>query len=1605
LNRFSSIRVLIFGSTGGISNPDIDNNVAEIQSMDVILCEYASVGRMKNILKKMGVCPFSVTVDLRHFVGFCKSLREPASADSIDAPSEILSNRWWGDIVALVRNRTTRCLFLEYDDSDPLSLSKFALSQKEKISILAKRAACMLGPEIFDSKSCSIEREVISWARTKGKNEIADKMARVQKVLHDSIYPMCFCLAKPIASNFDLKWELRPCKMTTEQRQEYEKCCHEVRGALSTTIGVSDSSGYHYSIPIVANALFRLRLRCFDSRNHAIQATTELQDEAPTLNQWKHVVDLSAKNKNSRFLTNSSQPDVEKACSILNSSSKLRELVSILTSEAGYDFDLDVSTKKILGVPTGTRKGKDMKRSTMKIIIFAALPHIQNIVSTLLDSLGIQNEILHKCKSFSNQLAEQMKEYEAIARAKSQCVLSRFCDDTNFRKTNIIIASPAAFSGQNDGIGIEGSDMIIALDTDWSMRDVFILDSLIKRWHTKNQLAGKEDKLMRLICADSIETKIFEDNDVGSRVLTWPLDIDGFYKLPISNDEASVLYRQMTHSSTSNCSFPAAGVLQNRGKLLQDVLGSSSRLPSLFGFGKHASFLPRSPNKVSTDKDVAAELQFLKYFLRNERNAAVENESTTIEMPVSTSEISSALTSRKDMPVIESRILLEKIINSSILTLKDNPASNVLDSNTLLLNDAQTHGESFNPKIDQNPSSLLFYKPYQEYTSDSERSSGFNVENKAKGRYNAYAKVFSSSWNGISVRDGNQGCEALVFFPPLFPLLEEMSKKARIQYHSSTVVPSENQGLVQPSGNSESNSALKRKDRGISSNPENITHDAKRPKIQSATEPNVNGHQDRVLTIGTDKIESLPAIRIKSPDKPTLENGNTETDEVHSERRNDREIPMVEEDFGLLGSGAFPTSIDAASFSAHDTKAKNMYASSLNKYDHGPNLIPCDAEETNNSVFNDADEAMQSILLFVKKRQRSTQAVYKHNQGLPGVVPLTIGNKANVDESNKKIKKRGAHGNSQLPPTAFTRLPSNLGTGQILQRTPHSTSRHAKGDFRHKLLASFSARQRATGLTIFDSVPYRVAAMRVEKRVMKRLEKVMWKSALTLDVGPGLPIQLMESLYSAKDGENDRQRVTSIVRRLKEDTSLESLVTTQLCDKKLDFEKSLLSPRCVDFGAFEVGYLATPSGMTSVPTIRLRVGVSLPMGVKVMQPTKDQEKHSSWNTRDDKILQDAAKRFGTNWLLVAGATSGFEHAVINANLQGIENVIPSVAKSARQCRDRWKLLAQSQPSLANVNHRLENIFCKTASLGCDLTKNNNVPTEKGKASIYSTDNINILCTSDTFSSIVEEKNSTADKGDVDEEDNVKNSDVVSAKESTIPSPRSTVDKKDDTITNEHKLSHDICESGNDPASAISDVIMANAVQNTKQKRRSFSAISHARSRRQIFPISIPGVDVGGNASHPVPSHPSHMQSVQISVAAQWASGRTEMWPLQILDLADKQRSGAARINNLQRGEIPAVHNSSRRHATGSSSYQHRTQPSQSSAVRAPVGYSPSLNNASRPVAPRSVNPSVTQHHQHLNPQVAAATAQAYIPPPTTNTGKPKKSDKQKPPSKTSPNKA
>ena len=1643
MSRFSNLRVLTFGLTGGISNPNGENHVEEIELADVILCEYGSVSRMKKALSKMGVSPFSVVVDLRHFFGLRKALgagnlSTTMSRDDTDFPSEIKSNSWWGDIVAVVKNRDTRCLLLEYYDSDPLSLSNCGLAQKEHISILAKRAACIIGPQVFDSKSHSVQREVITWARKKGKKDITDKSLRVRKVLSDAIDPMCFRVAKPIVPSADFKWELRPCEMATVQREEYEKCCFEVRGALTSTLYEEpNSDAYNYSTHVVSSALFRLRQQCCYSQKLAIPPHSALHDKSHRIPlKYSSGLSSAANIRSSNVLVNASQPDANNAYYILNSSSKLKELVSILVTEGGYNLNFEESTKQMLGIFAGARKGKEVKRSAKKIVIFATLPDIQHIVSALLDSLGIQNELLSRLgtcakngdhdETKSSSPDHYMKQHSAITWTKSQSILSAFYGQNHCRKTDIIIAAPAAFSGRNDGIGVEGADIIITLDSDWSRRDGFIVNTLVQRWCARNKFSGKENKLIRLVCADSVEEKVFCDSDDENEALVWPLDSDGFFTLPNSREEAIRLYKGIIKGNSS--SFPAVGILQNRGDSLENVLVSPGRLPSFFGSGEAPKFLPRlhhtNNDKALTQQEAIAELHFLRYFLWNEKNGSVFTSELTrlAKLPMTMDAIPAGLASRQDISVIESRLLLEKFINSNSprSEIEDNSSMHVLQPQVSLLDGGQATEESSVPKIDENPSSLLFYEPILMDGVDSDRLLSKNSESRSinaisQRRHNAYAKLFSKSWNGVSVKDGNQGCEPLVFFPPLFPLLEESSKRARIEYLSSAKVTGDCHGTTVLVGNQHKNLALKRKNRDFATTQNDAKSDRKRPKMQSATVLDMNAHPGGVSSCGTGVQESSAQALATSKDQSENGNGNTISANSKSESKtNEDKSPgfiMLEEDFGLLGTGAFPGPIDAVSFSSREPKPNCSSLSSSNRFDSVSYKIPYDAEETSASAIKAIDEGMDSVLLFVKKRPRSSQTAYKHGQGSPSIAPLPISSRIVGDESGKKVRKKGSQGNVLVTPTAFTRLPISTGNvqSQMLPRVPLTNSKQVKGDYRHRLLASL----KATGLTLFDSVPYRKAVLRIEEKVTKRLENLMWKSTLTLDSGPGLPIELAEKSYSIEKGLNDhRKGWASIIQQPKDGSMPGDFAKTQSSMQKLELKRSLVSPRCVDFGAFEVGYLSSPSGMTAISTPHFRLGVSLPMGVKVMQPTNDQTKCSTWKMRDDKILQEAAKKFGMNWLLVASAMSGFEHVVINTNPSGVDQIVPSIPKSARQCRDRWQILVQSQPSLANEVRHLKGFFHEPALSRYRTIEKTDASNKEGRTQVLSTEGLNVFFKSTDFlnSNKTIESTMNTEMPDVDQrDDRAKRTSNSNAKSNLIDSPRSTVDKKDDGITSKDRSSHDVRKNPNNAVEITEDVGMTDTfrAKKDKPKRRSYSAISMARSRRQVFPITIPGIDMGGTqAGHPVPSHPSHMQSVQRSVAAH-SSGRTEMWPLQILDLADRQRSNAARVSSMQRGEIiPTAHNNPpRHHPSGSSSYQNRPQhPSKSAAVRAPVGYSPGLPNTGQPVALRPLNASVAPRHRHRSPPVAGVIPQAYIPPQANSTAKPKKNDHQKPTNKASPKK-
>jgi hypothetical protein len=90
-------------------------------------------------------------------------------------------------------------------------------------------------------------------------------------------------------------------------------------------------------------------------------------------------------------------------------------------------------------------------------------------------------------------------------------------------------------------------------------------------------------------------------------------------------------------------------------------------------------------------------------------------------------------------------------------------------------------------------------------------------------------------------------------------------------------------------------------------------------------------------------------------------------------------------------------------------------------------------------------------------------------------------------------------------------------------------------------------------------------------------------------------------------------------------------------------------------------------------------------------------------------------------------------------------------------------------------------------------------------------------------------------------------------------------------------------------------------------RRSFASFHAASLKKYEVPINIPGVAAGQKPSISTP-HPSHQQSLQDAVAAQSTGGRTEMWPLQILDLADKQKKAAVASTSTSRS--PLAHHAS-----------------------------------------------------------------------------------------------
>jgi len=1551
LRHLSDLRVVVFGLNGGISSPDLENHPEELRSSDVVVCEYALLSNLQRMTKKESVDFESVAVDLRHPFALAESLgislRETDGSHSSSGSKDIVSGTWWNSLIAMLMTTSSRCLLIEYATENGFSMSRYGLSAKEEIEILAKRAACIIGPQFFGSSVRSIVRNILLWARKKGKNDTGDKILRVKKVLKDAISPFFYVLNAPIVENDAIDWTIKSCQMAHIQREEYNCICAEIRGVLSAQMHYRPG-GDLSCVPMVSNALLKLRRLFFFPFGPENTSSKFLQK------QGTNEAFLFGMPRSLYLRCSPAQPDIERAKYILTRSGKLRELLSILLRTCG--FGLPVEVQKDLDGIVGfiSKKGTTQK----KVAILAVLPEAQLLVSALLSCLGIRSELLltQKLKLANKETVNADVSADSSVRStvlwgQWQRILSSFSsldeknNDGRMAAVNIVIASPIDFGGLENGVGIESADVVISLDDDWSGRNRFIMNALINRTLARKSLLEEDVELIKLVCADSLEFNVYKN--IENSYYPEELDIHGVI-VPHGNH-----HERNPKSSKKNDQIlptsPLQSILEMRGQSFAKALSTLEPPPAFFGSGASILFLPPDEDQMedSIDKDGdGLEIDLELDLMQREQNAA-ENLSSDWEQIASTSlilstgTVSNSILTRQDLFTVPALMHLERPTFSSADASTGIQLSQLTESSTEIAGDCLDR-----TKRTTGPFAFLFYKHHPS-AKVAEDATG------AGRRLNAYAEVYSHTHDGTSRRDGNQGKESLVFFPPLFPLSRPHQRIKSVEALKES--GRDSAGVPGATNDSGDNETLKRKAGGPLPLEGQVLSQGKRPRVQTDQ------------SMADENGDSNPQIK------------NDTHDELQQQKSDaaGTEDSLLEEDFGLVGNGVMISRFESARFSAHDS---NGFGGNVTPYRNiSEDFVSChiatDREESDPLMKHQMDTGLDSVLLFVKKRSQNS-----HGRGMPPSESLRHFSRTGditaaltgpptrytvTDDSSKKGKKRPSQASVQMTGTAFTRLPGTSPASHNRTGPPFRYPRHRRLDFRHHLLQAYAKRHEKSGLALVESISFKVGTSRVGCRLQGRLEKLLWKSSMASGSGPGIPIE--STVGSAVD-----DSINYLVKIVQEGSTRDTGF-----HQRLEARSGLLNSRSlscrVDFGPFQAGFLASPNGVTQVGHALSRIGVSLPMGVKISQANTNAITGRQWTDNDSTRLEEAAKRFGSNWKLIARVLSGLEGILLFRWGDGNESIVHSVLKSSGQCRFEWHALLKLCPSLSKEILDSDGLYNQIANTNGaeDMT------TERTGAKVIEKDGVSALFPSSVFKH--DEVQLPADSTDVDmPEQKPATSDVASS------------DKSDESQEKD--------KSNNaNPGSPKEDEAMQ-AVDESKKKvlsRSSFASVFAAAKKKVEMPIQIPGIPAGEPLGPPAPSHPSHMHSVQSSMTAQWAQGRTEMWPLQILDLADKQRAhaaqqrldpptGASRRHHPSNGAAPAHHP---HHPQYNYQHHHHRQPSQQRRSASGQAPGPSYVPVQKSRAPgsgdkaRSIERASSQQQKQAGP-AASKTPHSYAQPAT-----------------------
>jgi hypothetical protein len=869
---------------------------------------------------------------------------------------ELMDPQWWNKVIGQLIHKDTKSALIEF--SGFVQGKMLPVLQESKAGIIAAKAA-FIYHSIFYSKKNTFGRRAFWWARKRMSKQSKSLDGNISTVVNACLQEVLNQVSSSVLTpqttkaeeqimSSAAKWTVQLCEFSENQRLAYTRACAYVKGSLQSDY-VS-----------CAKALLHLRRICFHSDLDDLVLNTSKSKQS-----FSSAFDLSHWKNHTK--TNPSQPDSSVAKSMMDHSSKLQHLFQVLTNDCGFV----IMDKSLLNSAKGHRVSKKKQKSynRKKVLILASLPEVLLMISNFLNAIGISHELLpplngvdpyHKIDTnfdLSAHDASWKRGQEALLRFDSSN-----SDETECIAVDVLVSSTYSLCSTSLGLSAGSAEVIISMDEDWSGLTDLCMYSILMKSETCNMRKCNGKKYIKFVAENSCEQSFltYEKKGRGKKTLLahpfsastltqWKMDPFGHF---LSSDNCTFGQNILRCSN-----MPLEVVFSGNGVFSNSSLNGNSVwfLPHCCSQSnershKYDSDLPDG-DKVTIllhslfDSDsegfiIGHCIKFVKSLTFVERLSINEGKLLSLPRPQNPSPRVLYLNQTQlyvaffanarvnDSNTDEAQIIQRPVFhtfNSNIdITLEDDKSVESLEPLTKAISDMAP---------DDIALSLILYK--RNVPDDSD-----NADDKAsskKRRINSYVSSYSAMWKNF---DGNQGQEALLYHPPLFPGIVQTEKKnVQLSFGSTydVIDESNNVSRVVPAGNPRNSKKVRASNefRLNATEPSNASNDADAIKDTDFNFINDNDPDaDFMANDFFDGDDIFPDINI-SKDETLANNIGLIDNEILPPQQstgenvilNTKEASIkLDEDFGLLGSGHLPSIEESMISASNCTKLGNGYS-------------------------------------------------------------------------------------------------------------------------------------------------------------------------------------------------------------------------------------------------------------------------------------------------------------------------------------------------------------------------------------------------------------------------------------------------------------------------------------------------------------------------------------------------------------------------------------------------------------------------------------------------------------------------------------------------------